>query len=174
MGTAPYLPLHCDLISMPECWKGVSSPPFPQISFHQLYSKPFILNLNPYGPALSISAYYMGMWLIPKPLTFSDLYCCQDTLYSFPNCSALQKKMSTVGCFCLNHQATGISFIMQTFSYFSSRETSPPCHPFPRRVSVWKTELRSQSRCRRAVCNLQSNEDYVIPAGTEAERKMWA
>lgn len=104
---------------------SVSSPPFPQIFFHQLYSKPFILNLNPYGPALSISAYYMGMWLIPKPLTFSDLYCCQDTLYSFPNCSALQKKMSTVGFFCLNHQATGISFIMQTFSYFLQGKQAP-------------------------------------------------
>lgn len=110
-------------------WAG--SPPFPQTRFHQLYSKPFILKLNPHGPALSIWAYCMGMWLIPKPLTFSDLYCCQDTLYSFSNCSALQKKMSTVGFFCLNYHATGISFIMQTFSYFFFWGNKPRPVPSP-------------------------------------------
>lgn len=101
-------------------------PSFSQICFHQLYSKPFILKLNPHGPALSISAYCMGMWLIPKPLTFSDLYCCQDTLHSFPSCSALQKKMSTVGFFCLNYHATGISFIMQIFFIFLLGKQAPP------------------------------------------------
>lgn len=103
------------------------SPHFLQIRFHQLYSKPFILKLNPRGPALSISAYCMGMWLIPKPLTFSDLYCCQDILHSFPRCSALQEKMSTVGFFCLNYHATGISFIMQTgFLFFFWGNKHPP------------------------------------------------
>lgn len=116
---------------MPEGWKGVSSPPSPEVFFHQLYSKPFILNLNPYGPALSISAYYMGMWLIPKPLTFSDLYCCQDTLHSFPNCSALQKKMSTVGFFCLNHQATGSALSCKHFLIFLQGKQAPPAIPSP-------------------------------------------